>query len=66
MTTVTVSPKFQIVIPKKIRDANGIVAGQKIQMISFRGGIQLVPVQSIGKLRGTLEGIDTHIERETD
>ena len=66
MTTVTVSPKFQIVIPKEIRDANGIVAGQKMQMISFRGGIQLVPVQSIEKLRGTLEGIETHIEREAD
>ncbi|MXY90540.1 MAG: AbrB/MazE/SpoVT family DNA-binding domain-containing protein [Gammaproteobacteria bacterium] len=66
MTTVTVSPKFQIVIPKEIRDANGIVAGQKMQMISFRGGIQLVPVQAIEKLRGTLEGIDTYIEREAD
>lgn len=66
MATVIVSPKYQVVIPKEIRDASGIVAGQKMQMISFRDGIQLVPVQPIESLRGTLEGIDTHIDREAD
>ena len=66
MATVTVSPKFQVVIPKEIRDSSGIVAGQKIQMISYRDRIQLVPIHPIESLRGTLEGIDTHIEREAD
>ncbi len=64
MATVTVSPKFQVVIPKEIRDASGIVAGQKIQMISFRDGIQLVPIEPIESLRGILEGMDTHIEND--
>ena len=66
MATVTVSPKFQVVIPKEIRDSSGIVVGQKIQMISFRDRIQLVPIHPIERLRGTLEGIDTHVEREGD
>ncbi len=64
MATVTVSLDYQIVIPKEIRDASGIVAGQKIQMISFRDGIQLVPIEPIESLRGTLEGMDTHIEND--
>ena len=66
MATVTVSPQFQVVIPKEIRDSSGIVVGQKIQMISFRDRIQLVPIHPIERLRGTLEGIDTHVEREGD
>lgn len=65
MATVTVSLDYQIVIPKEIRDASGIVAGQKIQMISFRDGIQLVPIEPIESLRGTLEGMDTHIENDS-
>lgn len=65
MATVTVSLDYQIVIPKEIRDASGIVAGQKIQMISFRDGIQLVPIEPIESLRGILEGMDTHIENDS-
>ena len=66
MATVTVSPKYQIVIPKEIRESNGIVSGQKIHMISYRDRIQLVPIVPIERLRGSLKGIDTNIKRDAD
>lgn len=66
MTTVTVSPKYQIVIPKEIREANGIVSGQKVQMISYRNRIQLIPIEPMENLRGFLKGIDTNVERDKD
>ncbi len=66
MATVTVSPKYQIVIPKEIRESNGIVSGQKIQMINCCGRIQLIPIVSMRSLMGALEGIDTHVDRDAD
>lgn len=66
MTTVTVSPKYQIVIPKEIREANGIVSGQKIQMICHRNRIHLIPIEPMENLRGFLKGIDTTLERDQD
>ena len=66
MATVTVSPKYQIVIPREIRESNGIVSGQKIHMISYRDRIQLVPIVPIERLKGSLKGIDTNVQRETD
>ena len=66
MATVTVSPKYQVVIPKEIRESNGIVAGQKVHMISYRDRIQLVPIVPIERLRGSLKGIDTDVQRDAD
>ncbi len=66
MTTVTVSPKFQIVIPKAIRDALNIESGQKIRVIRYQDRIELVPIKPIKSARGFLKGIDTTIEREED
>jgi len=66
MSTVTVSPKFQIVIPKKVRDRLNIKPGQKIQVIGINNQIILIPVTPIDKARGFLKGIDTTIEREED
>ena len=66
MTAVTVSPKFQVVIPKEIRESMGITSGQKIQMLSFRNRIELVPIKPIKELKGILKGIDTSIKREED
>lgn len=63
---VTVSPKYQVVIPKKIRESMGIKPGQKIRAIQFGDIIELVPVRPISELRGSLPGIDTHIDREPD
>ncbi len=50
MTSVTVSPKFQVVIPKKIREAMGIVSGQKIQMLTYRNRIELIPIKAMKKM----------------
>lgn len=66
MTAVTVSPKFQVVIPKELRDAVNIVPGQKVQMIYYQGRIQLIPVMSIEEAYGFLKGIDTTVERDDD
>ena len=66
MKTVTISPKFQIVIPKEIRDRLGLLPGQKIQAIAYGGRIELIPVRPPRQMRGFLKGIDTNIEREAD
>ena len=66
MTTVTVSPKFQVVIPKEVREALGIKAGEKLDAIPYRGHVALVPVRSIKSARGFLKGIDTEVARDDD
>lgn len=66
METTTVSTKYQVVIPLRVRRALGIRPGQKIQVIPYEGRIELVPVTPIKKARGFLKGIDTTIEREPD
>lgn len=66
MDTVTVSPKFQVVIPLAIRDALGLRPGQKLRAIQLGDRIELVPVRPIKDARGFLKGIDTRIERESD
>ncbi len=66
METVTVSPKFQVVIPKLIRQKLGLSPGQKVQAIMYGDRIELIPVRSIKELRGFLKGIATTVEREAD
>ncbi|MEM8500940.1 MAG: AbrB/MazE/SpoVT family DNA-binding domain-containing protein [Pseudomonadota bacterium] len=66
MTSVTVSPKFQVVIPKEVREAMGIVSGQKIQVLTYKNRIELVPIKPMKKMRGFLKGIDTSVRRDTD
>jgi AbrB family looped-hinge helix DNA binding protein len=66
MGTVTISPKFQVVIPKEIRQRLGLKAGQKVQTVVFDDRIELIPVQPIKNLKGFLKGIDTSVPREAD
>ncbi|ARB47812.1 AbrB/MazE/SpoVT family DNA-binding domain-containing protein [Alloalcanivorax xenomutans] len=66
MTAVTVSPKYQIVIPKEIRESMGIVSGQKVQVMSYQGRIELIPLKPMKEMRGFLKGIDTTVDREED
>lgn len=66
MQSATVSTKFQVVIPKKVRESLGIKPGQKVQVIPYEGRIELIPLEPMKKSRGFLKGIDTHIEREED
>ena len=66
METVTISPKFQIVIPQRIREAMGLRTGEKAQMLLFRNRIEVIPVRDIRALRGYLKGIDTSFVRDGD
>ena len=66
METVTVSPKFQVVIPRKVRESLDIRPGQKVQVIRSEDRIELVPVRPVRETRGFLEGIDTEVERDQD
>lgn len=66
MVTVTVSSKYQVVIPVAIRDKLNIRVGQKIQLIPYQNRIEFVPIQDIRKMRGFLKGIDTEVPREED
>ena len=66
MQAVTVSPKFQVVIPRSVRDSMQIRPGQKMQVVEYEGRAELIPERSIRELRGSLKGIDTSLERDGD
>jgi AbrB family looped-hinge helix DNA binding protein len=66
MSTVTVSPKFQVVIPKEVREALEIKSGQKVQVMAYKDRIELIPLKPIRELRGFLKGIDTEVPRDRD
>jgi AbrB family looped-hinge helix DNA binding protein len=66
MDTTTISPKFQVVIPLRVRRALGLRPGQKVQVIPYEGRIELIPVRPIKQARGFLKGMDTSVEREDD
>ena len=66
MSAVTVSPKFQVVIPQAVREAMGIVPGVKLQVVQYEDRIEMIPVRSSKSLRGSLRGIDTSVPREPD
>ena len=66
MTSVTISPKFQVVIPKEVREAMGLEAGQKVQVLAYKNRIELIPLKSVKKLKGFLKGLDTDIQRDAD
>jgi AbrB family looped-hinge helix DNA binding protein len=66
MNTVTLSSKFQVVIPKAIRESTGLKAGASFEMIAYGGKIELIPLQPIEQLEGIFKGIDTTIERDKD
>jgi AbrB family looped-hinge helix DNA binding protein len=66
METVSVSTKYQVVIPKAVREALGILPGQKVQVFQYQNRIEMIPVRSIQQARGFLKGIGTTVERESD
>ena len=66
METVTISPKFQVVIPKSIREQLKLVPGQKVQAIAFGDRIEFLPVRPARELRGILRGLDTSFNRDRE
>ncbi len=66
MVTVTVSPKFQVVIPKEIRTQLALKPGMKLQILRYGERIEFVLVKKASEMKGFLRGIDTSIDREAD
>lgn len=66
MESVKISPKYQVVIPKKLREALNLTPGQQVQMVAFEDRIEMIPVRRISEMKGFLKGIDTAVEREKD
>lgn len=66
MESVTVSPKYQVVIPKSVREALRLKPGRKMQVILVGGRIELIPVRKISEMRGFLRGMRTELDREVD
>jgi AbrB family looped-hinge helix DNA binding protein len=66
VSTVTVSSKYQVVIPKDVRERLQIQPGQKVEAFAIGGRIELVPVRPISEMRGFLRGMDPNFEREGD
>ena len=66
LSTVTISPRFQVVIPKDVRDELSLEPGQKVQAIAYNNRIELIPVRPLRRMRGFVKGIETDVPREDD
>ena len=66
MLSVKVSPKFQVVIPKEIRESLHLSPGQRMQVVQYENRIEFIPEREIDELEGVLKGIDTSFSREKD
>jgi AbrB family looped-hinge helix DNA binding protein len=64
--SVTISPKFQVVIPRAVRNRLQLRAGQKVQVVEYAGRVELIPERDISELKGFVKGIDTAFAREAD
>ena len=66
MDVVTLSPKYQVVIPLAVREALGLAPGQKLRVFRYGDRVELIPVKKAKSLRGFLKGMDTAIQRDDD
>ncbi len=66
MQVVTVSPKYQVVIPLAARTVLGIRPGQRLQVLVYQSQLRLVPVRPLRELRGSMPGIGADVERDED
>ena len=66
MDAVTVSPKYQVVIPLKVREQMRVKPGQKMHVIAYDNMVVFIPVRPIKQARGSLKGINTNIERDEE
>ena len=66
MDAVTISPKYQVVIPRAVRERMGLNPGEKLQVISFDGRIELIPIRPMRSMRGFLAGCDSTFARDEE
>lgn len=66
MQTVVISPKYQVVIPKEVREALHLSPGEKLHIFHYQNRLEFVPIRDVKKMRGFLKDIDTNIERDED
>lgn len=66
VTAVRISPKYQVVIPKEVREALRLIPGQNVQVFAYDNRIELIPEREIRDMRGFLKGMDTTFDREKD
>jgi len=66
MSSVKLSPKYQVVIPRDVRENLNLIPGQMMQVIAYGNRIELMPSRDIREMRGFLKGIDTTVSREAD
>ena len=63
---VTVSPKYQVVIPLSVRESAGIKPGARMMVVNLGDVIRLLPVKPAAAYRGIARGIDTSLPTEPD
>jgi AbrB family looped-hinge helix DNA binding protein len=66
METVTLSSKYQVVIPRSVRTRLGLKPGMKLQVVEYNGRVEYLPVRKAAQLRGLLKGLEPVVEREKD
>ena len=66
MHAVTISPKFQVVIPQAVQESMKLSAGEKMQVLQFDNRVELILVRNVKTLRGSLAGMDTNLDRDAD
>jgi len=66
MKAVTVSSKFQVVIPREVRESMEIQPGTRVQVLQYENRIELIPLREPKSLRGFIKGIDTEVHRQED
>jgi AbrB family looped-hinge helix DNA binding protein len=66
MDAVTISSKYQVVIPRAIREKWNVKPGQKVRFIVYGNRLEIVPVRDIKSARGFLKGMSSNIEREEE
>ena len=66
LNVVTVSAKYQVVIPAYVRERMPVRPGQKMRVLFYDGRVELIPVRPVREMRGFARGIDTRVERERD
>ena len=66
MASVTISPKFQVVIPKEVRESMSLKSGEKLEVVQYGHRIELIPIKGMKSLKGLLKGMNTKFEREEE